>query len=209
VRIHTDEHAERSARAIHAVAYTAGSHVVFGAGSYHPGSEEGRRLIAHELTHLRQQASAGTPSGRIPVGPGDDPVERKAEAAAASLALPQTSAPAPAPLPARHNWSRLGTTTGTILWRRLIVDPPAALDQIEEDFHDICPRQVPTVSPETDIQSHCPAGQNAGCSCLWDVTADPKRDFTVQLLPATVGYGIKKRVTKCQLTKRSDPTYGM
>ena len=55
VRIHTDERAAESARSINAFAYTAGRDVVFGAGQYQPGSQSGRRLIAHELQHVRQQ----------------------------------------------------------------------------------------------------------------------------------------------------------
>ena len=50
--------AAQSARAVGARAYTIGSDVVFGAGEYAPRSREGQRLIAHELTHVRQQASA-------------------------------------------------------------------------------------------------------------------------------------------------------
>lgn len=55
VRVHTDEGAERSAREVNANAYTVGKNIVFGANQYSPGSHEGRRLIAHELTHVVQQ----------------------------------------------------------------------------------------------------------------------------------------------------------
>ena len=58
VRVHADAEAAQSARAVGARAYTIGSDVVFGAGEYAPRSREGQRLIAHELTHVRQQASA-------------------------------------------------------------------------------------------------------------------------------------------------------
>jgi hypothetical protein len=58
VRIHTDAQAAESARAVRARAYTVGSDVVFGAGQYAPRSLEGQRLIAHELTHVRQQSMA-------------------------------------------------------------------------------------------------------------------------------------------------------
>ena len=59
VRIHTDGHAARSAAAVHAAAYTVGQHIVFGTGSYDPDSDRGRRLLAHELTHVLQQPSGG------------------------------------------------------------------------------------------------------------------------------------------------------
>jgi hypothetical protein len=55
VRVHADGGAARSARAINAVAYTVGSDIVFGAGRYAPHTAEGRRLLAHELTHTIQQ----------------------------------------------------------------------------------------------------------------------------------------------------------
>ena len=55
VRVHTDPEAAESARAVGARAYTAGSHVVFGAGAYTGGTVAGRRLVHHELTHVVQQ----------------------------------------------------------------------------------------------------------------------------------------------------------
>ena len=57
VRIHTDSAAAASARDIRALAYTTGSDIAFGAGRYRPETLEGRRLIAHELTHVVQQSS--------------------------------------------------------------------------------------------------------------------------------------------------------
>ncbi|MCX9079358.1 MAG: DUF4157 domain-containing protein, partial [Candidatus Methanoperedens sp.] len=55
VRIHAGPEAAQSARALNAHAYTVGRDVVFAAGEYAPGSDPGRRLIAHELTHVVQQ----------------------------------------------------------------------------------------------------------------------------------------------------------
>jgi hypothetical protein len=52
VRIHSDAEAARS---VAAHAYTVGHHVVFAQGRYAPASGEGRRLLAHELTHVIQQ----------------------------------------------------------------------------------------------------------------------------------------------------------
>lgn len=62
VRIHTDDRAASSAQSIHALAYTSGNQVVFGQGAYSPGTEGGRRLLAHELAHVGQQG--GTPIKR-------------------------------------------------------------------------------------------------------------------------------------------------
>jgi hypothetical protein len=57
VRVHSDDRAASSAKAMGAQAYTVGSDVVFGAGRYAPQTTEGRRLLAHELTHVVQQSS--------------------------------------------------------------------------------------------------------------------------------------------------------
>ncbi len=58
VRLHTGVEASRSAQELHALAYTAGSHIVFRDDQYAPWSTEGRRLLAHELVHTIQQNSA-------------------------------------------------------------------------------------------------------------------------------------------------------
>jgi len=55
VRIHVDQKAAESARAVNALAYTVGSDVVFRESQYAPHTSEGRRLLAHELTHVVQQ----------------------------------------------------------------------------------------------------------------------------------------------------------
>lgn len=57
VRIHTDSAADQSARSVGALAYTAGSDIIFAKGHYSPDTMRGRRLLAHELTHVIQQGS--------------------------------------------------------------------------------------------------------------------------------------------------------
>jgi len=56
VRVHTDAKAAESARAVNALAYTVGRDVVFGTRQYAPDTTEGKRLIAHEMVHVMQQA---------------------------------------------------------------------------------------------------------------------------------------------------------
>ncbi len=60
VRVHSNATAAQSARDLNAKAYTVGHHIMFGAGQLAPGLLDGRRLIAHELTHVLQQ-SGSTP----------------------------------------------------------------------------------------------------------------------------------------------------
>ena len=55
VRIHTDESAKQSARALDAHAYTVGNDIVFGSGEYEPHTERGQHLLSHELAHTVQQ----------------------------------------------------------------------------------------------------------------------------------------------------------
>lgn len=57
VKVHTDYKAAKSANAIQAKAYTSGNNIVFAAGKYNPGTTGGKKLIAHELTHVLQQSS--------------------------------------------------------------------------------------------------------------------------------------------------------
>jgi hypothetical protein len=61
VRVHTDARAAESARSVNALAYTSGRDVVFGAAQYAPQSADGRRLLAHELTHVVQQRDNQAP----------------------------------------------------------------------------------------------------------------------------------------------------
>jgi hypothetical protein len=58
VRVHADSEAARSAALVQARAYTLGSNIVFGAGQFAPETNDGRRLLAHELTHVIQQTTA-------------------------------------------------------------------------------------------------------------------------------------------------------
>ena len=73
VRVHSGAAAGQSARAVNAAAYTVGGHIVFGAGQYAPGTTAGRRLLAHELTHVVQQESATGPQllSRFSLSPDD------------------------------------------------------------------------------------------------------------------------------------------
>jgi hypothetical protein len=57
VRIHSDSQAAESARAVDALAYTVGSHIVFASEQYNPGTSSGQHLLAHELTHVMQQST--------------------------------------------------------------------------------------------------------------------------------------------------------
>lgn len=57
VRVHTDTPAQQSARDVNAHAYTVGHDIVFGEGQLASSTTAGRRLLAHELTHVVQQSA--------------------------------------------------------------------------------------------------------------------------------------------------------
>ena len=83
VRVHTDMAAAETAVQLNAEAYTVGRHIVFAPGRYSPSVQDGRRLLAHELTHVLQQDGVADAAGaEIAVGPVDDAFEREAEHAA-------------------------------------------------------------------------------------------------------------------------------
>lgn len=83
VKVHTDTRAAESARAVNALAYTIGRDVVFGMGQYQPGTMEGKRLLAHELTHVVQQRGNNSIIERI--SDQLDASEHEAESAANSV----------------------------------------------------------------------------------------------------------------------------
>jgi len=58
VKIHTGSVAAKSAGSINALAYTSGSNIVFNQNQYSPETEGGKRLLAHELTHVVQQGNS-------------------------------------------------------------------------------------------------------------------------------------------------------
>jgi Domain of unknown function (DUF4157)/L,D-transpeptidase catalytic domain len=61
VRVHADGEAARSAHDLRALAFTRSNHIFFGANQFQPGTTEGQRLLAHELTHVVQQRQAFSP----------------------------------------------------------------------------------------------------------------------------------------------------
>lgn len=58
VRVHVDQPAAALTHALHARALTVGGNIFFGAGQWRPTTQQGRRLLAHELTHVLQQGPA-------------------------------------------------------------------------------------------------------------------------------------------------------
>lgn len=92
VRVHTGGESANAAKDLNARAFTVGDDVHFGAGEFQPGTREGDRLLAHELSHVADGAGGPGPIHRKAEGDGDaggagvsepgDPAEQKADAKA-------------------------------------------------------------------------------------------------------------------------------
>jgi hypothetical protein len=85
VRVHDGRAADDLARSVAAKAFAVGRDVFFSEGSHAPGTPDGDRLLAHELTHVAQQRGAPM-GGSLTVSQPGDPAEREADAAADELA---------------------------------------------------------------------------------------------------------------------------
>lgn len=83
VHVHADAQAAKSTRAVNALAYTIGKDVAFAESQYAPNTIEGRRLIAHELTHVIQQSGAssgGQMPSKLTTNQSGDAFEQEADA---------------------------------------------------------------------------------------------------------------------------------
>lgn len=89
IRVHADSNADVLAREVNSVAFTTGRDIFFRSGSYQPQTTNGLRLLAHEATHVAQQAAgpvSGTSiGGGLSVSDPGDRFEREASAVARQL----------------------------------------------------------------------------------------------------------------------------
>jgi hypothetical protein len=65
VRIHSDSQAAAAATSLNARAFTQGQNIAFDSGQYSTATQTGQQLLAHELTHSIQQASAHASNNTI------------------------------------------------------------------------------------------------------------------------------------------------
>lgn len=87
VRMHRDSEAADLSREFSALAFTRGSHIYFGSGTYDPEGSAGKRLLAHELAHVVQQGhAAGGGQNAIPIARAATPeIQRAANWAAPAV----------------------------------------------------------------------------------------------------------------------------
>jgi hypothetical protein len=130
VRVHTDARAAESARAVNALAYTVGQHVVFGAEQYEPGTAQGRRVLAHELAHVVQQSN----------GSKENTVQRwaiKQCTPSQRYAIEDAIAKAFADLTAVQkllNRTPVSTDINNALWLAFRDDSPKTLERVRDDI---------------------------------------------------------------------------
>jgi hypothetical protein len=118
VRVHADARAAESARAVNALAYTVGRDIVFGTGQYAPRITEGKRLLAHEMTHVIQQSGLSLGQNLALARP-DNHAEREAEEVTKEVIQSSDSTAVPRVVrsmvsrdakPAVHRWKVAGNT---------------------------------------------------------------------------------------------------
>lgn len=72
VNIHNDSDAEKMTQQVGAQAFTLGRDIYFNKGKYNPGSNDGKHLLAHELTHTIQQTGRIAPQLQFAIGDNHD-----------------------------------------------------------------------------------------------------------------------------------------
>ncbi len=77
VRLHTNERAATAAASLGAKAFAFGKNIAFADGHFSPGTDAGKRLLAHELVHVVQQGLSG--SLQISLQPADDALDLKSK----------------------------------------------------------------------------------------------------------------------------------
>ncbi len=115
VNIHTDRDAQDMNKELHAQAFTHGKDVYFNSGKYNPETTEGKRLLAHELTHVVQQN--GT---RRQAHEKEGHLQRKEGSGQLGNILQRLPGDGMAP-PGDCNWAKYGGLRGAVEAAKLLV----------------------------------------------------------------------------------------
>jgi hypothetical protein len=197
VRIHAGDHAAESAEAVGARAYTVGAHVVFGRGELSPGTREGMRLLAHELTHVVQQSRSAAPAPQSFGGEAHSPAEQEADDVADRIAgglpaLPISARPSASlhrTLSVQRPRALIANPTGTGLVQTnaatvqsylrtlcsggsVTVDATSGAVSMARGF---CPTPMPPgfIGPPAPSPADL-SPEPTGCGCLCDMVASPR-----------------------------------
>lgn len=93
VNIHTDKNAADLSVSLNAKAFTVGGDVFFNQGRFDPSSTEGKKLIAHELTHTIQQGAVEAKPKEQPAQKTEKKDEKLASAPAQQAKIEQPPKP--------------------------------------------------------------------------------------------------------------------
>lgn len=156
VRVHHDAVAANLADSLQASAFTYGPDIYFSRGAYNPDSDQGRRLVAHELAHVVQQRGApGT--GDVMIGRANDPAESQADQLADSALRDLTGTDTEQP-----------ASAGPANLQRLTIIPEESEDE-----------QADTDTDTTNIEAtDAEAGADAG-----DVAESGEEEFGIPTVP--------------------------
>lgn len=170
VRVHDDSRAAESASAVSAVAYTVGNHIVFGAGKYAPGTTDGNRLLAHELTHTIQQtggAVLGSNVARLPETEGNQ-VQRDSDDSDSpgQTNPPPAAAPADQPAgPAPGSPDQTPDDSGPVSLEPLSVEAESQGPTVEGcDGLSLHGKTTPTFRRNSTVENQS-ASKGQDCSC--------------------------------------------
>ena len=113
-RVHTGGEAVQMNRELNAQAFTHGQDIYLSAGKYSPGSDAGKRLLAHELTHVIQQGG-GQQVNRGTSSEGDG-TSSTLKRDATSPAMPGSTPDEPAGSIQRLSWQGTQWSDATKAW---------------------------------------------------------------------------------------------
>lgn len=192
VRVHTGRQAAESARAVGALAYSAGDQIAFADGEYDPHSPQGRELLAHELVHVVQQGQL-EPRPDMRIAPASHPLERQAAASLPGLTQP-TLALASAPLLARQcdpAWAGLDWSARVANVRAMANG--AAKNQCMADMIDEALYPNVTVHQSTNTAATVNAAIATGRYTEWNTISDLQVNFDNNLAAKGGGAGLYGR----------------
>ncbi|WP_427159630.1 eCIS core domain-containing protein [Aliinostoc sp. HNIBRCY26] len=141
VRVHTNSESVQMNQELHAQAFTNGQHIYFNEGKYNPGSDSGKQLLAHELTHTIQQT-------------GGNELQRQPQSNCGAACQCPTCVP-----------------VNPLIQRQISLIHPGTQDLLNRKLTDVvqahgmscpCPN---CCTPGVQIQRQTEAKHGAGCSC--------------------------------------------
>lgn len=173
-RIHSDAAAGASADAVGARAYTVGHDIVFASGQFSPHTTSGKRLLAHELTHVIQQRHAS-------------PVLQRQGLALGCLGLGCSTPPAPPtdikvtqlhPIPFTAQGVAAGWLSGGGAIAEMEVSDPTGQDWAGAQIHETTTAVAETCGSSTSRNtSLCiNVGQGGAAGSTWPIP-DPFNGF--------------------------------